>query len=40
MSIRLSATISKPCDRFLEPFVEFGITDDAISSFIGIQYTY
>ena len=40
MSLRLSATISKPCDRLVEPFVEFGLTDDAISSFIGITWTY
>ena len=40
MSIRLSATISQPCDRLVEPFVEFGITDDAISSFIGVTWTF
>jgi hypothetical protein len=40
MTIRMSATISKPCDRLVEPFVEFGLTDDAISSFIGITWTY
>jgi hypothetical protein len=40
MTIRLSATISQPCDRLVEPFVEFGITDDAVSSFIGITWTF
>jgi hypothetical protein len=40
MSIRMSATISKPKNRFVEPFVEFGVTDDAVSSFFGIQYTH
>ena len=40
MSIRFSATISQPCDRLVEPFVEFGITDDAISSFIGVTWTF
>lgn len=40
MSIRLSATISQPCDRLVEPFVEFGITDDAVSSFFGISWTF
>jgi hypothetical protein len=40
MTLRLSATISKPCERYVEPFVEFGLTDDAVSSFFGIQYTY
>jgi hypothetical protein len=39
MTIRLSATISQPCDRLVEPFVEFGITDDAVSSFLGITCT-
>jgi hypothetical protein len=39
-TIRLSATISQPCDRLVEPFVEFGITDDAISSFLGITWTF
>jgi hypothetical protein len=40
MTIRLSATISQPCDRLVEPFVEFGITDDAVSSFLGITWTF
>jgi len=40
MTLRLSATISQPCDRLVEPFVEFGLTDDAISSFLGITWTY
>ena len=40
MSLRFSATISKPCKRLVEPFVEFGLTDDALSSFIGITWTY
>jgi hypothetical protein len=40
MSIRFSATISQPCDRLVEPFVEFGITDDAVSSFIGVTWTF
>jgi hypothetical protein len=40
MTIRFSATISQPCDRLVEPFVEFGITDDAISSFIGVTWTF
>jgi hypothetical protein len=40
MNIRLSATISQPCDRLVEPFVEFGITDDAVSSFFGVTWTF
>jgi hypothetical protein len=24
----------------VEPFVEFGITDDAVSSFIGVTWTF
>jgi hypothetical protein len=40
MTIRMAATISKPCDRLVEPFVEFGITDSAVESFFGITWTY
>lgn len=40
MTMRFAATISKPCDRIVEPFVEFGITDDSVSSFFGITWTY
>jgi hypothetical protein len=40
MTIRLAATISKPCDRLVEPFVEFGLTDDSVSSFIGVTWTF
>jgi hypothetical protein len=40
MTIRMAATISKPCDRIVEPFIEFGVTDAAIDSFFGITWTY
>jgi hypothetical protein len=40
MSLRMAATISKPCDRLVEPFVEFGLTDAAPECFIGITWTY
>jgi hypothetical protein len=40
MTLRMSATISRRCDRLVEPFIEFGLTDDAISTFLGITWTY
>jgi hypothetical protein len=40
MTIRMAATISKPCNRIVEPFVEFGITESAVDSFFGITWTY
>jgi hypothetical protein len=40
MTIRMAATISKPCNRIVEPFVEFGITESAVESFFGITWTY
>jgi hypothetical protein len=40
MSLRFSATISKPCERIVEPFVEFGLTDDSTSAFFGVTWTF
>ena len=40
MTIRMSATISKPCKRLVEPFVEFGINDASVNSNIGITWTF
>jgi hypothetical protein len=40
MSLRFSATISKPCERVVEPFVEIGMTDDATSAFFGVTWTF
>ncbi len=40
MTIRLAATLAKPCNRIVEPFVAFGLTDDSISSNFGITWTY
>jgi hypothetical protein len=40
MTLRFSATVSKPCDRIVEPFVEFGLTDDSVSAFFGVTWTF
>ncbi len=40
MNLRLAATLAKPCNRIVEPFVVFGLTDDAISANFGITWTY
>ncbi|MEX2091721.1 MAG: hypothetical protein WD971_03540 [Pirellulales bacterium] len=40
MNLRLAATLAKPCNRIVEPFVAFGLTDDAISANFGITWTY
>lgn len=40
MTIRMAATLAKPCNRIVEPFVAFGLTDDSISSNFGITWTY
>jgi hypothetical protein len=40
MNLRLAATLAKPCNRIVEPFVTFGLTDDSISSNFGITWTY
>lgn len=40
MNIRLAATLAKPCNRLVEPFVMFGLTDDSVSSNFGITWTY
>jgi len=40
MNLRLAATLAKPCNRIVEPFVTFGLTDDAISANFGITWTY
>ena len=39
MSVRLAATIAQP-KRLVEPFVEFGTTNDAVSTFLGVINTY
>jgi hypothetical protein len=39
MSIRMAATIAQK-KKIVEPFVEFGITDDATSSYFGVICTY
>jgi hypothetical protein len=40
LNLRVAATLAKPCNRLVEPFCTFGLTDDAISSNIGITWTY
>jgi hypothetical protein len=40
MNIQLAATFINRCDRIVEPFVTFGLTDDSISSNFGITWTY
>jgi hypothetical protein len=40
MNLRLAATLAKPCNRLVEPFITFGLTDDSISSNFGITWTY
>ena len=40
MNLRLAATLAKPCNRIVEPFITFGLTDDSISSNFGITWTY
>ena len=40
VSLRFAATIARPCDRLIEPFVELGLTPDAPNARIGITFTY
>jgi hypothetical protein len=41
MTIRMAATISKPKkNRIVEPFVEFGLTDAAVTSYFGVGWTF
>jgi hypothetical protein len=40
MTLRFAATISKPCKRLMEPFVEFGLTEEAVNSYFGITWTF
>jgi hypothetical protein len=40
ISLQLAATIARPCDRFIEPFIQFGLTEDAVAANFGITWTY
>ena len=40
MSLRFAATLAKPCNRIVEPFVTFGLTEDAVAANFGITWTY
>lgn len=40
MSIRMAATLSQQKNRIVEPFVEFGVTEDATTAYFGMIWTY
>jgi hypothetical protein len=40
ITLRFAATIVRPCERFWEPFVEIGLTDDAPNARVGLTYTF
>jgi hypothetical protein len=40
MNIQLAATFVNRCDRIVEPFVSFGLTNDSISANVGVTWTY
>jgi hypothetical protein len=40
ISLQLAATIARPSNRLVEPFVQFGMTQDAVAVNFGITYTY
>jgi hypothetical protein len=40
ITLRFAATIARPCDRLVEPFVEFGLTPDAPNARVGVTFTY
>ncbi len=40
ITLRFAATIARPCDRYIEPFVEIGLTPDAPDARIGLTFTY
>jgi hypothetical protein len=40
ISLQLAATIARPCERYLEPFIQFGMTQDAPSVDLGITWTF
>jgi len=40
MSLRIAATFAKPKNRLMEPFVLFGLTNDAVESNFGITWTF
>ena len=40
IALQLSATIARPCDHYVQPYVQFGITRDAPSVNMGITWTF
>ena len=40
MTLRLAVTMVNRCDRIVEPFLSFGLTDDSISANFGVTWTY
>ena len=40
ISLQFAATIARPCERYVEPFIGFGLTEDAVAANFGITWTY
>jgi hypothetical protein len=40
MNLRFAATLAKPCNRIVEPFITFGLTPDAVNANFGVTWTY
>ena len=40
IALQLAATIARPCEHYVEPYVQFGVTRDAPSVNLGITWTY
>ncbi len=40
VTLRFAATIARPCERYIEPFVELGLTPDAPDVRIGLTFTF
>jgi hypothetical protein len=40
ITLRFAATIARPCDRYIEPFVELGLTPDAPDARVGLTFTF
>ena len=40
ITLRFAATINRPCDRYIEPFVELGLTPDAPDARLGVTFTF
>jgi hypothetical protein len=40
VTLRFAATINRPCERYIEPFVELGLTPDAPDARVGLTFTF